>query len=731
MTTTINLSNINSIEINKIIKMYKSLFNYEDNNNIELELRIGDKVNDNFNPTITKDMFNRLKLYFNKDNSKFIGTTIETKYYNKDKNIKIIEHSPDGRKHRSEYYINKEKVYSVDIDDYNFRMCLSNETSINKNDFNENEILYIKTRTRYEYIYKDMYIHISEFRINNSNIEQYDCEIEMINPNFTDKMRILEVYEDIAKIMNNYNYLLSNTVKDTILEEYYKCVNTQKFIGKQPHTIKINKIDQQEQYALTYKLDGERRLLFINSEGNGYYISNKMNIEKTKFTFYNKFAGTIFDGELYNNKFYIFDLLYFKNDIVDNVDLSIRIHAIKEILDIGNNENLYMKPYIFTEDLCNEMSNMINNIDLKQYDGIILMPVKSIKSTILKWKPVEMNTIDFKVKFINNIPELYVYNKFNEVRFDYKNANIKILGIIKNPEYIKILKHDTVYEMTYNVETNEYIPIRERKDKIKGNFVKVAIDNMESILYPFNVELLKRSHDQFFNMKRYHNWIKRNFINEFCSNKTLIDLSCGRGGDIQKWIDYGVRYVEGYDINITSITEAKLRCEKALSIPNFKNYNFEFIELDLNNNEINDGPKVNSMSNFFAIHYFVDNLNNFLKNTVNKRLMKDGYFLCTMIDLEKAKKINKINDSKFKLEFKDSHTISIYINDTIVSEEREEVLIEKNKFISQMKENDLELVKEVSFEDMYQEWFSKKNFLDEVEQQLSFIHTFYVFKKIS
>ena len=47
-----------------------------------------------------------------------------------------------------------------------------------------------------------------------------------------------------------------------------------------------------------------------------------------------------------------------------------------------------------------------------------------------------------------------------------------------------------------------------------------------------------------------------------------------------------------------------------------------------------------------------------------------------------------------------------------------------------MKENNLELIKEVPFETLYDEWFKNKNYLDESEKQLSFIHTFYVFKKI-
>jgi mRNA (guanine-N7-)-methyltransferase len=50
-------------------------------------------------------------------------------------------------------------------------------------------------------------------------------------------------------------------------------------------------------------------------------------------------------------------------------------------------------------------------------------------------------------------------------------------------------------------------------------------------------------------VKKYHNTVKRLLLRQFASDKErLLDLACGRGGDLLKWIDCGLKYVRGYDI---------------------------------------------------------------------------------------------------------------------------------------------------------------------------------------
>ena len=73
-------------------------------------------------------------------------------------------------------------------------------------------------------------------------------------------------------------------------------------------------------------------------------------------------------------------------------------------------------------------------------------------------------------------------------------------------------------------------------------------------------------------LKRYHNNVKRALINyavRRAKQRTggkvaLADLCCGRGGDIQKWLDAGVSEVLGYDLSPGEIEEAKKRWEETM-----------------------------------------------------------------------------------------------------------------------------------------------------------------------
>ena len=63
--------------------------------------------------------------------------------------------------------------------------------------------------------------------------------------------------------------------------------------------------------------------------------------------------------------------------------------------------------------------------------------------------------------------------------------------------------------------------------------------------------------------RKKHNAIKRDLINRVCSNLKLpiivLDVGCGRGGDLLKWKDAGVTKLYACDPDRTSIMEARNR----------------------------------------------------------------------------------------------------------------------------------------------------------------------------
>ena len=50
-------------------------------------------------------------------------------------------------------------------------------------------------------------------------------------------------------------------------------------------------------------------------------------------------------------------------------------------------------------------------------------------------------------------------------------------------------------------------------------------------------------------LKKFHNKIKRLLILRFANDAdSLLDIACGRGGDLHKWAAANIRYVHGFDI---------------------------------------------------------------------------------------------------------------------------------------------------------------------------------------
>ena len=68
--------------------------------------------------------------------------------------------------------------------------------------------------------------------------------------------------------------------------------------------------------------------------------------------------------------------------------------------------------------------------------------------------------------------------------------------------------------------------------------------------------------DRTYQLKDYHNLVKRSMIAGLSSNAaSLLDLACGRGGDLRKWFDAGIQRVHAVDISEASIVEAQSRLD--------------------------------------------------------------------------------------------------------------------------------------------------------------------------
>jgi len=162
-------------------------------------------------------------------------------------------------------------------------------------------------------------------------------------------------------------------------------------------------------------------------------------------------------------------------------------------------------------------------------------------------------------------------------------------------------------------------------------------------------------------MRAFQNWVKSNMILTYCADKkNVLDIGCGRGGDLIKFIQADVHEYVGVDVDnnglfvindsaynryknlkqtnknvppmyfINADARALFNVKSQQSVlPNMSAFNKKLIETHLSGNK-----KYSVINNQFTIHYYLsDELSwsNFCQN-VNDHLDDNGYFLVTAFD---------------------------------------------------------------------------------------------------
>lgn len=162
-------------------------------------------------------------------------------------------------------------------------------------------------------------------------------------------------------------------------------------------------------------------------------------------------------------------------------------------------------------------------------------------------------------------------------------------------------------------------------------------------------------------MRAFNNWIKTNLIITYCRNKhNILDIGCGRGGDLIKFINAGVQEYVGIDIdnnglyviNDSAHNRYKEFKKNIKNIPPMHFINADvrgLLNVETQENIISNmtmankkmiseffssNRKYNVINCQFALHYFLsDELSwsNFCKN-INNHIDNNGYLLITCFD---------------------------------------------------------------------------------------------------
>lgn len=266
--------------------------------------------------------------------------------------------------------------------------------------------------------------------------------------------------------------------------EYYKNITKKnKFIGNQPVTFNKKNFIKKE-YFLTKKLDGKRYLLMIYND-KIYRVSGKMEIEFLHELINNKINNTILDCEYFNSKYYVFDILFYNKKQITQENLEFRINLYKNLVKKINLDIIKYKSYYKLNDISKELPKFIEKyhkyFTKNKLDGLILTPNSDYYDKIYKYKPIELISIDFKIKKLKNYK--FALLKQNGKVFNSNGVN----GVIPvSKKDYELYNDNDIVEFVY--KKDKFVPLRARPDKIKSNYDTVIKDNLEQILNPESIK---------------------------------------------------------------------------------------------------------------------------------------------------------------------------------------------------------------------------------------------------
>tara|TARA_B100000780_G_scaffold250841_5_gene197185 strand:- start:1176 stop:3908 length:2733 start_codon:yes stop_codon:yes gene_type:complete len=813
-------------------------------------------------------------------------------------------------------FIRKRKKDMIDLSDYGIRFNFNDEQTVDPKSKNINNSRLLDENEIKYYRFKDIIsVRVGDFRLDLSSVKQcqgksfndsgclkqhntYEIEVELLNKESDDLNKFLEITGTIVALLQGGISILSFTESQNVLSRYYKLIGIKsnnsfnKFISANPVSLsKVNLIKTPsivnilKNYAVTYKADGQKHFLFY-IDNKSYLIDTNLNIKGVDIIFYNT-NNTLIEGEYISDKnlFLMYDILFHNGEDVRKRHLNLpskeKIKKDRQLSRIELIQSLYknseqtdltieVKPYKYgnNEKIFEEAKKLWDDrTELKYYvDGLIFTPITEhypprggTWKYLFKWKPSELNSIDFLVRFnkdmngkdivtplftsdensektVKNYKTLTLFVGKNDDKFnketkkwikkliasefnpndDDKNSIAKLFTSNNNKIYTSDIltgetdeiKDDTIVEFAYDKYADEdfrWKPIRVRYDKTEkyksgkplfGNYEDVANDIWEKINDPVteymittgdvpetSIKYYSNTNNKKFNSKNrsqlqmFHNqYIKSTLIESVSPGKNkkkfegeLLDLSCGKGGDLSKWRNANLKRIVGIDIDKPGLKYAMNYYKKfprpkpsvyfawgdssKLIFPNYDTGIDDMSKLRLKE-YIPDKYSFDIVSVQFSLHYFYkerDTIENLIQN-IHDNLKKGGHFIGTCFDgktvfeklktnpilegkngdnliwsIQKDYKIRTFNDKKPIFDKK----IKVYFKS--IGHTHVEYLVNFEYFRKMCSKVGLKLVYVKPFSEIYDEMIAsgnKKYNLTESEKEFSFLNIAFDFVKL-
>lgn len=481
-----------------------------------LDIVYSQDINTNYRISIEEDYINSEIEQLHKYKNHVIFSTLVVKIIEGNTNISIMK-----KKRETENYI--------DLEDYNIRVRLSDETILTKNELEElSKLTYVngskivfrkKDRISFyilgnkdsdEYIKIDITTTKMSKRIDKINdmIPNYELEIEYgINKKINKKNNnILDIMfneaEKLLKIIQVSNYIISNSLEKQIIKEYAEInkLDYEKILyldARQPLSLEIQHVTEilPNKYAVTDKADGDRCFLFI-SNNHIYFISTNLNVRDSGIELpkkLSKYNNSILDGEFIflsskNRYLYmVFDCLFNGNLDVRKIDNFIErlAHAddiINNCFIFGTQKGYILKDYSSTtteynlnniikfhdEQLRKYMVNLNNDIEIEKKYPLIRRKYFLPVSGAKPWEIFKFST--------------FLWDKYNNdstINYPYL-----LDGLIYHPlnqAYITNSKETKLFEYKWKPPEKNSIDfyILFQRDKDTGNILTVYDNSID------------------------------------------------------------------------------------------------------------------------------------------------------------------------------------------------------------------------------------------------------------
>ncbi|KAG5318222.1 MCE1 enzyme, partial [Pseudoatta argentina] len=292
------------------------------------------------------------------------------------------------------------------------------------------------------------------------------------------------------------------------------------FPGSQPVSMDCDNIMllHTKPYRVSWKADGTRYMMLVQGDGEIFFIDRENSVfEVTGLTFPHvrenrNLRDTLMDGEMVIDKdrgkniprYLVYDVIIYdgqdvsklpfhpdRYSIIENKIIAGRLRAMKEGRLIKEREPFSVRLKYFWD--VTQSKNLLGEKFAKQLshepDGLIFQPAKEkycsgVCIEVLKWKPLSLNSVDFKLKIVTESGMGILPRKIGHLFVGGLNTPY---GTIKITKHMRDLDN-AIVECKF--ENGQWVFMRQRIDKSFPNSIKTAESVCKSINKPVTKERL-------------------------------------------------------------------------------------------------------------------------------------------------------------------------------------------------------------------------------------------------